>query len=102
LSTQTFYNAATNAPKTPTASSATTLISRSFAPPVLTTLAEGVDNDDLVTTTEVVVVAWVLVAVAVAVAVTLPVAVEQTGLATRLVRLGQAESAELSSEEWAL
>jgi hypothetical protein len=51
----------------------------------------------------VVVVAEVVVPVAITVA-TLPVAVEEehTGLATRLVRLGQAWRAELSCEEWAL
>jgi hypothetical protein len=50
-----------------------------------------------------VVVAEVVVPVAITVA-TLPVAVEEehTGLATRLVRLGQAWRAELSCEEWAL
>jgi hypothetical protein len=42
-------------------------------------------------------------AVVVAVGVTMPaVEVEQTGLATRLVRLGQAARAELSCELWAL
>ena len=64
-----------------------------FAPAVLTTWTcddEGEAED-------------VPFAVAVAVGVATPaVEVEQTGLATRLVRLGQAARAELSCDMWAL
>jgi hypothetical protein len=68
-------------------------ISPPFAPAVLTG-ASGDDEDE---------VDDVPFAVVVAVGVATPaVEVEQTGLATRLVRLGQAARAELSCELWAM
>jgi hypothetical protein len=61
---------------------------------VLTTWGGDVEEAEDVT---------VVVAVAVGVGVTAPaVELEQTGLATKLVRLGQAARAELSCELWTL
>jgi hypothetical protein len=71
------------------------LVSRGspFAPAVLTTLEDDEEEEA----------EDALFAVAVAVGVATPaVEVEQTGLATRLVRLGQAARAELSCDTWAL
>jgi len=63
-----------------------------FAPAVLTTTGGDVEDDEAVD-----------VIVAVAVGVMAPaVELEQTGLATKFVRLGQAARAELSCELWTL
>lgn len=70
-----------------------------FAPAVLTTW--GCDDEG--EAEDVPFAVAVAVAAAVTVGVTTPAAeVEQTGLATRLVRLGQASSAEFSCDAWAL
>jgi hypothetical protein len=68
-----------------------------FAPAVLTTW--GGDEEEAVVEAVMVDVPF---AAAVAVVVTTPVAVEQIGLATRFVRLGQTARAELICEMWAL
>jgi hypothetical protein len=83
------------APKKPaaTTAAATMLISPPFAPAVLIG-AIGEDEGEVYD---------VPFAVVVTVGVVMPaVEVEQTGLATRLVRLGQAARAELSCELWAM
>jgi hypothetical protein len=68
-----------------------------FAPAVLTTGREEEEEEEVEEAED------VLFAVAVAVGVATPaVEVEQTGLATRFVRLGQAARAELSCDMWAL
>jgi hypothetical protein len=93
------YNKAATTPNTP-ASSATILLSpMSFTPPLLTTIVLGVED----TVTDFVGLAAVGVGVAGGIVFTIPevdteAAVEQTGLATKLVRLGQAERAELSCD----
>jgi hypothetical protein len=97
------YRATATAPKRPAATkaAATMPVSRGcpFAPAVLAVLAvlAGWTCDDEAEAEDVPFAVVVVVGVA-----TPAVEVEQTGLATRFVRLGQAARAELSCEMWAL
>jgi hypothetical protein len=89
------YRATAAAPKRLAAIKAA--VTMPISPPIAPAVLTGASEDDEEGADD------VLFAVVVAVGVAMPaVEVEQTGLATRLVRLGQAARAELSCELWAL
>lgn len=97
------YNTAATIPNIPASIPTTFLPPISFTPLLLTTVVLGVE----LPVTDFVGLAAVGVGVTGGIVFTIPgvetvAAVEQTGLATRLVRLGQEARAELSCDWWAL
>jgi len=101
-STNLYHKSIATTPTTPTANTATALFSLiSFALPVLPVLI----TDVLGVEVAVPLTGSVGVGIGVTGGIVLfeeEAAVEQTGFSTRIVRLGQAETAELSCDLWAL
>jgi hypothetical protein len=98
-----YHKSIATTPTTPTASKATAFFSLiSFAPPVVPVLTIDVFGVDEPVAVPVSVGVGVGVAGGIVFTIFVEAVVEQTGFSTRLVRLGQAERAELSCNWWAL